>query len=229
MTRNTFEFRLNGQLNVNTQLALLELSPKLRRRLLNTVSKRVRAMSGRRVRKQQNLDGSAYEPAKGTRKGRRKMLSGLIKNKYLNVIQLSDDQATLGWRNGLQGWIAEQHHHGRTQRYTAAMARKANPVNTDDPCTDEQAKRLRRLGFKVRVPRENKRGKPRWQRASVAWIKENVRFGQAGLLIRTLKNETPGPDSWDIKLPKRDFLGASRTEVAELVELVLKQTLNSPR
>ncbi|WP_296231516.1 phage virion morphogenesis protein [uncultured Pseudomonas sp.] len=229
MTRNTFDFRLDGLLDVNTQVALLELPPKLRRRLLNTVSKRVRAMSGRRVRKQQNVDGSAYEPAKSKRKGRRKMLSGLVKNKYLNVTQLSDEQATLGWRNGLQGWIADQHHHGRTQRYTAAMARKASPVNTDDPCTDEQAKRLRRLGFKVRVPRANKRGKPRWQRASVAWIKEHVRFGQAGLLIRTLKNERPGPSSWDIKLPRRDFLGASPTEVAELVELVLKQTLNSPR
>lgn len=229
MTRNTIDFRLEGRLDVKTQLALMELPPKLRRRLLNTVSKRVRAMSARRVRAQQNLDGSAYEPAKNKRKGRRKMLSGLIKNKYLNVTQLSDEQATLGWRNGLQSWIAEQHHHGRSQRYTAAMARKANPVNTDDPCTEEQAKRLRRLGFRVRVARQGKRGGTRWQRPSVAWIKERVKFGQAGLLIRALKNETPGPTSWDIKLPKRDFLGASPSEVAQLVQLVLQQILNSPR
>lgn len=229
MARNTFDFRMDGMLDVQTQLALLELTPKLRRRLLNTVSKRVRSMSNQRVRKQTNLDGSAYEPAKGKRKGRRKMLSGLIKNKYLNVVQLSDEQATLGWKNGLQGWIADQHHHGRTERMTAAMARKANPVNVDAPSTDEQAKRLRRLGFRIRLPRVNKQGKTRWQRASVNWIKEHIRFGQAGLLIRALKGDKPGPTSWDIKLPKRDFLGASPSEVSHLVQLVLQQTLNSPR
>lgn len=226
--RTTFDLRLDGMLDAKTQLALLELPPKLRRRLLNNVSKRVRAMSGRRVRNQKNIDGSPYEPAKNPRKARKKMLSGLIKNKYLNVIQLSDEQATLGWQNAMMAWIADQHHHGRTERMTAAQARKANPVPYHDPCTDEQAKRLRRLAFKIRVPRKTKRGPPRWQRAPVAWIKEHVSFGQAGLLIRTLKNERPGPASWDIKLPKRDFLGANPADVSQLIQLVLQQIL-TPR
>jgi hypothetical protein len=220
--RNTFDLSLDGMLGIQTQLSLLSLSPQMRRRLLNQVAKRVRAMSGKRVREQKNLDGSAYAPRKG--KGRKKMLSGLIKNKYLNVLQATPDMTRLGWNNSLMGWIAAQHNDGQTERRTAAQARKANPTDYHDPCTDEQAKLLRRLGFKAFIDGRKKR-----VRASAAWIKEHINFGQAGLLIRVLKNERAGPASWEIKLPKRDFLGADPSDIARLVKLVLEQILNSPR
>lgn len=227
--RNTFDMNVEGMLGLQAQLALLDLPPKLRVRLLTRVSKRIRALSNQRVRKQKNIDGTPYEPRKATTKQRRKMLSGLIKGKYLDVLKATPDQATLGWHNGLMGWIAAEHHHGRTRRYTAAQARKANPIPYQDPCTDEQAKRLRRLGFKVRLPGKTKRGKGRWMKPSAGWIKEKISFGQAGLLIRELKGETPGPSSWEIKLPKRDFLGADETDVVRLIKIVLEQILNSPR
>lgn len=227
--RNTFDLNVEGMLGLQTQLALLDLPPKLRRRLLTRVSKRIRAMSNTRVRKQKNIDGSPYEPSKATRKQRRKMLSGLIKKNYLDVVRASPDQATLGWRNGLMGFIAAEHHHGREQRYTAARARKEHPIPYHSPCTDDQAKRLRRLGFKVRKPGRSARGKALWIRPAVSWIKENIGYGQAGLIIRELKNEQPGPSSWVIKMPKRDFLGADQADVERLVKLTLEQILNSPR
>jgi len=229
MARNTFDLNLEGMLGLQTQLALLELSPKLRTRLLKRVSMRIRSMSNERVRKQKNIDGSPYEPRKATSKQRRKMLSGLIKGKYLDVLRANPDQATLGWRNSMMGYIAYEHAHGLSRRYTAAQARKANPIPYHDPCTTEQAKRLRRLGFKVRQPGTTKRGKSRWLKPSAAWIKENISYGQAGLLIRELKGEQAGPTSWEIKLPKRDFLGADQSDVARLIKLVLEQILNSPR
>ena len=44
----------------------------------------------------------------------------------------------------------------------------------------------------------------------MAWIQEHVNYAKAGLLIRILndeKTETSGAQSWDITLPKRQFLG----------------------
>lgn len=230
--RNTFDLNVEGMLGLQTQLALLQLPPKLRRRLLTRVSKRIRTMSARRVRAQKKLDGSAYPPRKASGRGRRKMLSGLIKSKYLDVVQATPDQAKLGWKNGLMGFIAAEHQYGRARRFTAAQARKQNPINYDDDSTEQQARRLRRLGFKVRMPREgNAQGKrrPRWQRPSIAWIREHIRYGQAGLLIRELAGEQAGPQSWEIKMPQRDFLGADQRDIAQLINLVLQQILNSPR
>lgn len=227
--RTTFDLDVKGLLGVQAQLALMQLPPKLRRRLLTRVSKRVRAMSARRVRAQKTLAGAPFEPRRTPSKRRRRMLAGLIKNKYLDVLQATPDEARLGWKSGLMGFIAAEHQHGRARRYTAAMARKANPISYDADCTEEQAKRLRRLGFKVRQPRENKRGRTRWVRPSVAWILANVKYGQAGLLIRELKGEQPGPNSWEIKMPQRDFLGADQNDIAQLIQLVLHQILNAPR
>lgn len=227
--RNTFDLDVRGMLGVQAQLTLMQLPPKLRRRLLTRVSKRVRTMSARRVRAQQTLAGAPFEPRRTPSKRRRRMLSGLIKNKYLDVVKATEDEARLGWKNGLMGFIAAEHQHGRARRYTAAMARKANPINYDADCTEEQAKRLRRLGFKVRQPRQNKRGRSRWVRPSVAWIQANVKYGQAGLLIRELKGEQAGPSSWQIKMPQRDFLGADQNDIAQLIQLVLQQILNAPR
>ena len=45
MPANPLDLDVRGLLDVDAQLALLELSPQLRRRLLNNVTKRVRSMS----------------------------------------------------------------------------------------------------------------------------------------------------------------------------------------
>ncbi|MEA9384178.1 virion morphogenesis protein, partial [Pseudomonas aeruginosa] len=74
-------------LGVRAQLALATLPPQLRRRLLNNALKRVRAQARRNVSGQQSPDGTPFEPRK--RKGRRKMLAGLVKPKHLNVTQLN--------------------------------------------------------------------------------------------------------------------------------------------
>ncbi|MNO06321.1 hypothetical protein D3C81_2280560 [compost metagenome] len=67
----------------------------------------------------------------------------------------------------------------------------------------------------------------------MAWILEHVSYMQAGVLIRVLdetRGESTGADSWEIKLPKRQFLGAnSSQDTTELVRLVLQQILNSQR
>lgn len=226
MAANPLDLDVRGLLDVDAQLALLELSPQLRRRLLNNVTKRVRSMSRKRVRTQQNLDGTPFAERKGSAKGKKKMEAGLAK--LLQVTRVSPDEAELGWKNALTRWVAAQQHNGATERRTAAQMRRWNRVPPGVACTDKQAKRLRQLGFRVRVP-----GKKNLSKPSVAWIQEHVNYAKAGLLIRILndeKTETSGAQSWDITLPKRQFLGVGiGQETSQLVNQVFQQILNSPR
>lgn len=225
MARSTLELDARGYLGVREQLALLSLPPQLRRRLLNNVTKRVRTLSRKRIREQQNLDGSPFEARKGSAKGKKKMEAGL--GKLLQVTRVSPDEATLGWRNALTGWVAAQQHNGVSERRTAAQMRRWNRVPEGIAATEKQAKRLRRLGFKVR-----QEGRKTLARPSVAWIQEHINYAKAGLLIRILgdeQGETTGAQSWDITLPKRQFLGSTDQETSQLVNQVLQQILNSPR
>lgn len=226
MARSTFELDIRGLLDVQEQLDLLSLPPQLRRRLLNNVSKRVRSLSRRRIRDQQNLDGSPFAPRQRPGKSKKKMEAGL--GKLLEVTRLSSEEAELGWRNALTRWIASQQHNGVSERRTAAQMRKWNRVPEGLAATEKQAKRLRRLGFKVR-----KAGQKALTRPGVAWIQEHVNYAQAGLLIRILDDEqaeSSGAQSWEITLPKRQFLGpGTESETSALVNLVLQQILNSPR
>lgn len=224
--RSTFELDVRGQLGVREQLALLSLPPKLRRRLLNQVTKRVRTMSRKRVRDQQNLDGSPFAPRKGDGKGKKKMEAGLAK--LMVVTRLSADEAELGWKNALTRWVAAQQHNGVSERRTAAQMRRWNKTAPGLAASDKQAKRLRRLGFRVRQA-----GKKTLSRPSVAWIQEHVNYAQAGLLIRILddeRNESSGAQSWEITLPKRQFIGANtQRDTSLLINQVLQQILTSPR
>ncbi|WP_339538376.1 virion morphogenesis protein [Pseudomonas sp. RA_15y_Pfl2_54] len=226
MSANACDLDVRGLLNVDAQLALLELPPKLRRRLLNNVTKRVRSMSRKRQRAQQNVDGSPFAERKGSAKGKKKMEAGLAK--LLQVTRVSADEAELGWKNALTRWVATQQHNGVTERRTAAQMKRWNAVAPGIACTEKQAKRLRRLGFSVR-----QKGKKKPARPSVAWIQQHVNYAKAGLLIRILngeKTETSGAQSWDITLPKRQFLGvATSNETRELVNQVFQQILTSPR
>lgn len=222
MTSPELRCDVRGLVDVRTQLALLNLPPKLRQRLLNRALVRARAMTRRNVAGQRTPAGEAFAPRK--RKARRKMLSGLVKPKHLNVTQLTPDQGVLGWRNPLMGHIARQHQDGYVERRTAAQMRRWNRVQPSQACTEKQAKRLRRLGFRVR-----QKGRRGLSRPSMAWIQQHVQFQQAGLLIRVLKNEQPGPSSWEITLPRREFLGLTQQDTGRLVAQALDQILNSPR
>ena len=226
MTGSPLDLDVRGLLNVDAQLAMMTLPPQLRRRLLNNVSKRVRTMSRKRVREQKNLDGTPFAERKGSAKGKKKMEAGLAK--LLQVVRVSPDEAELGWKNALTRWVASQQHNGVSERRTAAQMKRWNNVPPGIACTDKQAKRLRRLGFRTR-----QKGKKSLTRPSVAWIQGHVNYAQAGLLIRILndeRTESTGAQSWDITLPKRQFLGVdSGSETRDLVNQVFQQILNSPR
>ncbi|MGG7596782.1 phage virion morphogenesis protein [Pseudomonas sp. WC1] len=226
MARSTLDMDVRGLLDAQAQLDLLVLPPKLRRRLLNRLGTRARSLSRKRIRNQQNLDGSPFAPRRDADAGKKKMEAGL--GKLLQVTRVEADEAVLGWKNNLTSWVASQQHNGASERRTAQQMRRWNRVEEGAKSTDKQAKRLRRLGFRVRQA-----GKKRLSRPPVSWILENVSYMQAGVLIRVLdeeRGESTGAQSWEIKLPKRQFLGAgNEQENRDLLNLLLDQIINSPR
>ena len=216
---------IRGLLGAEDLLALLELPPVKRRRLLNNVSKRVRSLSRGRVRNQTNVDGTPFAPRKDPSKSKKKMESGL--SKLLDVVKLSDQEAELGWRNRLTRYVAAQQNNGGSERVTAHQMRELSKVPPGTAATEKQAKRLRQLNYRIRLPGKKKPSKP-----SVSWIQQNLEYTKAGLLIRVLDTEhkaSTGKQAWNIQLPARQFLGASPSETSQLVNLVLRQTITSPR
>lgn len=218
MTAKTLSVDIRGMLEAEQQLQLLSLPASKRRRLLNNVGKRLRTRNNRRLNDQRNLDGSPFEKRKGT--GNRKMLRGL--GKRLQVSKVTANQAVLGWRQQRSARIAGEHQNGLPTTMTAArMRRQGNTPDYAGSATRPQARALLREGYRVRDGR-------RWKRPSLSWILENLKSGQAGLILALLEGQTK-KQSWKIVLPTRDVLGADLRDMREIVNTILQQTLNAPR
>lgn len=217
MTAPTLSVDIRGMLDAEQQLQLLSLPAAKRRRLLNTASKRLRTRNNRRVSDQRNLDGSRFEKRQGP--GKRKMLRGL--GKRVQVTQLTANQTVLGWRQRRNARIASEHQTGLSTTMTAARMRSQGKTpDYAGAATRRQARALLREGYKVR----NGKG---WKRPSLSWIVENLKTGQAGLILAQLEGQTK-KQSWKIDLPARDALGADLQDIREIVNTVLQQTLQSP-
>lgn len=218
MTAPTLSFDIRGLIEAEQQLQLLALPEAKRRRLLNNASKRLRTRNNRRIQAQRNLDGSTFEKRQGPVK--RKMLRGL--SKRLQVIQLSAEHAALGWRQRRSARIASEHQVGHSTTMTAARMRKeGNTPNYAGAATRRQARALLKAGYQIR------QGK-RWKRPTLGWIVENLKSGQAGLILSVLEGQTKH-QSWKIDLPAREALGADPQDIREIVGTVLQQTLQSPK
>lgn len=223
-SRNSLNLDVRGLVEAQAQLALISLPARLRKRLLNRVALRLRTTWRKRVREQRDLSGTSFKPRATKRK--KKMLAGLAK--ALGVPRLTTEEVELGWGRKIDSIIAGVNNAGMTQRVTASQMRRLKRLNPL-MATRAQAKKLRQLGYKVLVAGKNKRGRARYMRPTVSWIEENLRYTKAGLLIRLLKDQAPGPQTWNIVLPQREFFGpASPQEISALVEHLLPQILSSP-
>jgi len=67
-------------------------------------------------------------------------------------------------------------------------------------------------GFKAKIDGRTKR-------PSQKWIMENLKIGQAGLLLRVLRDKAE-KQSWLITLPKRQVLGASNEDISDMVQTI---------
>lgn len=212
-----------SQLRLREQLDLLALPPAKRRRLMNGISKKVRMEARGNIRQQRTIVGRAMAPRKQKR-GRRKMLMGL--GKRMTTVHKGSFHAEVTWKNTMTGQIARRHQDGLPERWTAAKARRVHGVpNYNAPATAKQAKALIREGFKLRA--KKKRGKGvALKRVPQKWIRENMKLGQAGLILRLMRTgKDTGPQSWAIVGPARPFLGVTVDQANEYLKQLVRDYL----
>lgn len=212
------DFDIRGLLDAQRRVQLLDLPAAKRRRLLNTASKRLRTQDRKRIRDQRNLDGTPYARRKSG--GNRKMLRGL--GKGLQVVTLNANQAVLGWKNRRVSRVANEHQQGLSQTQSAArLRREGKTPDYAGRATRRQARALLKAGYRVRQDK-------RWKRPTQAWIVDNLKTGQAGLILSQLQGAAK-QQSWKIELPARVVLGANAQDVRDILHTVLEQTLTAPR
>ncbi|MDO6426233.1 phage virion morphogenesis protein [Thalassotalea sp. 1_MG-2023] len=196
------------------ELKLLTLNPQKRRRILRGAGRKVRRDSKKRITKQKDLQGKTWQ---GRANGKKtKMLRKLGKNLQVHT---SPNKAQVTFGNKLVGQIARAHQQGVTLEMTAKeAAKKYGTPNKTAKATRQQAKSLRQEGYKIR---KNK-GKG-WKNPSLKWIQENLTFYQAGLVLRTMRDEQNKKTKWSIPLPERSFLGQEAKEYKQLKNYMLSE------
>ncbi|CCW29807.1 putative phage gene [Xenorhabdus nematophila F1] len=209
---------INGQLNRNQlkvlqdELSRLELPPKKRQRLLWRIAKYgVIQAAKRNVRNQQSPDGSSWPVRKSP--WRKKMLRNMPK--LLHIREMPENNAVRiylqggHYRNGSQpvpaGVVGYAQQHG--MRFQVSRRQVQKNVDRERMATIKQAKKLRELGYQV------KKGK-RWRKPPIKEITANMKFIQAGTLIRELSGGT-AKSSWTIDVPAREFLGINEEEFSQ--------------
>lgn len=220
---------IQGQLNAEQLKALraklkdLELPQKKRQRLLWRIAKYgVIVASKRAVKNQQTPDGEAWQGRHGNYK--KKMLRNMpkllkireIPEKEMVRIYLSGGNYRNGNKQVDAGVVGYSQQNGMTAKISRKSAQDTNISQgaQDKKATPKQAKKLRALGYKV------KKGK-RWKKPALKEITENMRFFQAGLLIRILSGKSP-QSSWEVDIPSRVFLGISDEDFIKSLERQLQ-------
>ncbi len=195
-------------LNASQRLQLIAMPPAKRRRVLANIGRKVRVASRKRLRTQRDIQGKKWQ---GRQSGKsRKMLRGISKRM---VVLSNSSQTDVTFKHTKTGRIAYAQQYGIAQEMTAAQA--AKQYGTPDykaPASASQAKALRNAGYKIR----RKRGKG-WKSPTLKWITQNISNGQAGFILRLLRDETP-KKSWTINLPARSFLGATQNDINAMAQ-----------
>lgn len=205
---------IHGELN-KAQLAALkealasgEMPARKQQRLLWRIAKLgVITAAKRNARNQADPDGQPWAKRK---RGKKKMLRQLPK--LLHVKEMPDIGAVRIYLQGgkyqnagksvAAGLIGAVHQGGASIQGNAGTTPR--PSNQDKPANPRQARKLRKLGYKVW------RGK-RYAKATAKEITEKMSMAQAGLLIRKLSGKPP-KRTWKIDIPARVFLGVSDDE-----------------
>lgn len=194
-------------LSIKNQLFLASLPAKKRTSILKKLGTWERAETRKRIRKQITVDGTPFEARAS--KSRVKMLRKL--GKTLEPYVYGANRLELKHQNTLTGRIAAFQQEGGIETMTATkMAKKNGKLSYDDPCTRRQAKALAREGYRVRKAK----GKG-YRRATINEIMERMKMGQAGLILRIMRNKRDAPRVWDIQVSPRPHLGSKTATVQE--------------
>lgn len=198
---------------------LLALPPAKRRQILGGIGRELRRQSIRNIRGQHDPEGKAWAPRK--RGNDRKLLRRL--NRQVRPVFARPDFVEVGF----VGAVAYQQHEGFKKMMSAVemlRERKDGEKSETEPCTKRQAIALRDENYSIRI-----KGKNKWRKPSVSWIRANLHKKQAGLILRTLRDEGQQDrnDKWMTIIPSRTFLGATELQISKFVSKIFDNTIHS--
>lgn len=221
-----FKLEINPRewLTFDQQLTLLMMPTAKRKRLLWRIGAHgLIPLARKNVHGQKTPDGKPFTPRK--RKSKRKMLAKLPQ--HLTADSSTAEKVVVRFKRGsnynggrsVPGIVADVHQHGATLQRTASKAREANPDVSNKPCSLNQARKLKKLGYRPRSPSQDSAsgGRRKRQRApTLKWYTENMSFRQAGLLIKKLSGHTP-KQTWTIPIAARPFVGATPEQLQKII------------
>jgi len=204
---------LEGLLPARKQLQALALTPAKRKRFHKQLGQEVIKTGRANIRAQRTLDGRPMTPRKnGKAKVLRRMMRGVKAWSGPNQVKVS-------WTNTRAGQVARAHQEGQTERMTAAKAaRRAGTPDYDAPATRTQARALIKEGYRH----------PRGGRVSMKWITEHMSLGQAGVVLRSMR-DAPPKQSWEIETPARPFFGLTRGDIKHWADHLITTLTRSAR
>lgn len=211
---------VNDYLKMVQRLELLSMSDSERKRFLGQVARKSRVAFRRNLRGQHTPDGKAWNKRK--KGGRRKML-----RKFSQDMQTGYDtkSAKIYFKNPVIGRGAYQHQHGFTEIMTKDKMEKIHgKPDYKANATRRQAKALKREGFRFR--KEDGNG---YRRASVKEIEETLKQGQAGVILRSMRDAEHTPNRWTIDVGSRAFAGFTDSQKKDIIQDVFDRTINKRR
>lgn len=221
---------LQGDVTLRKQLRAVRLPASKKRQLFFALGRSVIKTSTARTRAQREIDGSAMAPAAN---GKKRVLKKIMKT--TRVLKATEKGATVGWPNNLTGKIARAQQEGITQQHTAASAKRAakrrGEPDYSAPATSAQATALLDAGYKRysgRYKSGQKSGAAKGKRVSKKWITENLTMGQAGLILRILR-EKDSKQTWQTKTPARPFFGVNRKEIPAMSQKIINEITTNAR
>lgn len=217
--------RISGELNkaqlkhLRAEIERMNLTPEKRQKLLYRIMKNgVIAATERNIKRQKTPSGTQFDKRQSKR--RAKLLSKITKSIGIKSTPFEGKAFFKGQYKSTSsktipvGVVAKTQQDGL--KVTQNKGQFANQTNDTQKgsITDRQVKRLRKLGH---THPKNKKA----VRSSAKWLKENLSEAQAGIVIRKMLAEQV-KNSWDIKVPSREFLGISNTDFEKSIKRELR-------
>lgn len=207
------------------QIAALNMPANRRKRWHTKMGRQVIKSARQNIKAQRTVDGQGFEASVNGKRVLRKIARG----KNLKVFA-GPNTAKVTWPNALVGKIARAQQEGHKEQYTPGrMKREKGQPDYDAPATAAQAKALIKAGYKLhkgKYKSGKNKGGSKTRRVSQAWIKENMTLGQAGIVLRMLR-DNPGQQAWELSVPGRPFFGLSRQEMADMGDEFINDVLQS--
>lgn len=211
---------------LSRQLKALSLPANKRKLLHKRIGREVIKTARQNIQQQKTVEGKSFAPRKNGK--RAKMLRRIARGGNLKIFS-GANKVTVTWPNSLIGKVARAQQDGFEDKYTAERMKKEHgQPDYGAPATSEQAKALLKSGFRLNAGKfksgKNK-GATKTRRVSQAWVKENMTIGQAGIVLRLLRNKA-SENSWIVKNAARPFFGLSHERGASIGNEILNEILN---